>query len=690
MLWSRGFVGDDAVAALTPPLEPSPIPTLDTAAERLEHAIKRGERILVHGDYDADGITGSAVLLLGLRALGAAVEVHLPNRLTHGYGIHPDLVPSHAEHCELFVTVDCGITNLDEVAALRNLGCDVIVTDHHTPREELPDALIVHPRLAADGKTMQQLHGLVEPTGSGVAYHVLWRLHERLGLEPPLNLIDIAAIGTIADVAPLLGENRALVTAGLSRLAESEWPGVRAMISQSRIKGNPSARDVAFTLAPRLNASGRLGEPEKGLELLISPSDRRAREVAVYLDGLNAERRALQDRMFDEALSMVNPSDPAIVIGSDSWHPGVMGIVASKVLDRTFKPVFIMAQGQGSVRSTPGISAVKALEAASGALHRFGGHAAAAGFRIREGAEPEFKQALFDYMAQFPAPVPELVNDLVLEPWQVREDVWRGVQRLEPFGEGHAPPTFALTGPLQRVRAVGSGAQHLQLHVGDVKGVAWHLGDLAQELRNGIQGQGAAALQENEWQGRKSLEFVAADVRVAAPLGLKNHDPTTIADGPRIFRGGQANAEDALRIESIPIGEDPETAHAALSDLLRSAPAVCFDLDDPALESLRQDAARFPDLHEVRTAYLALRRRMTPQLGAVARERAERILRELALLDDNGQALSGDRRDPYASPSLRASLMQRYRFETLLTSYRHLDDDGFAHSVHTLFLAEQN
>ncbi|MDR9392668.1 MAG: DHHA1 domain-containing protein, partial [Trueperaceae bacterium] len=378
------------------------------------------------------------------------VDGFLPNRLTHGYGVHADLVPEHAERSDLFVTVDCGITNVDEVAALRAADTDVIVTDHHTPRATLPDALLVHPRLAADGVTMRSGHPGVEPTGSGVAFHLLWRLHARLGLEPPFELADVAMIGTVADVAPLLGENRALVRAGLERLADSAWPGVRAMAKQSRLAETPTARDVAFGLAPRLNAAGRLGEPEQGLALLLAPTERTARELATYLDARNAERRAIQDRMFDEAVDRVDPRDPALVVGDDAWHPGVMGIVASKLLERFYKPVFILARGQGSVRSTPGISAVDALAAAAPTLRRYGGHAAAAGFAVDPDRVDAFREAIHAHVATFPVPTPDVTVDAVLAPEDVDEDLWRGVRTLEPFGEGHPPPTFALAGPATR------------------------------------------------------------------------------------------------------------------------------------------------------------------------------------------------------------------------------------------------
>ena len=239
VLYARGF-GADIPGALEPPLALTQIPDLGAAAERLEHALRSRRRILVHGDYDADGISGTAVLTLGLRALGGDVTPYIPNRLEDGYGIHPARVTAHAERAQLFLTVDCGIGNLREIAALQAAGVEVIVTDHHQPGPELPECLIVHPKLSPLAR-----RGLPELTGAGVAFHLLWALHERLGLEPPFDYADLATLGVIADVAPLLGENRALVQLGLSRMADTKWPGLRAAMRQSRLKGPPSARDVA-------------------------------------------------------------------------------------------------------------------------------------------------------------------------------------------------------------------------------------------------------------------------------------------------------------------------------------------------------------------------------------------------------------------------------------------------------------
>jgi single-stranded-DNA-specific exonuclease len=674
VLWTRGLRSPEA---LQPPFERTRIPALTTAAERLAEALERGKRILIHGDYDADGISGTAVLTLGLRALGGKVTPFIPNRLRDGYGVHPARVAEHAERAELFVTVDCGISNRAEVAALQAAGVEVIVTDHHHPGQVLPDCLTVHPSLSPYAQ-----QGLPELTGAGVAYHLLWALHEHLGLEAPVEYSDLAAIGTVADVAPLMGENRALVTAGLTQLAESRWPGLRAMMARTLSHGRaPSARDVAFVLAPRLNAAGRLGEADLGLELLTTASERRALELASYLDARNADRRRVQDEMLAEALKLADPGAPALVLEREGWHPGVMGIVASKLLERFYRPVFIVAQGKGSVRSTPGISAVGGLEHAGDLLERFGGHSQAAGFAIRPGRVDAFRERVYDYALQHPTPQPQLVADALLAPSEIDPDLYRAICSLEPYGQGHPAPRFALTAPLEGVSSMGGGGKHLSLRVGGVRGVAWNRGEDAPTLRAAGVINAAVSLRENTWQGKTTLEFLADGVRAAQPLELS----APLAEGARAFyRTPPPEGVHAQRVQEIPLSSDLLRLTEPLEALVRGGQSVHFDLCEGELA--RVEALPLPPtLSEVRRAFVCLQRGTPLRADTPKAQLCRQVLEELDLIDTSGRALRGQKRDPYSSESFVKGLMERYKLQGFLKAYRALSDAAFSETVWTLF-----
>ena len=687
ILWARGL-RDDAADHLNPPLLRSPNPGLEAAAARLAAAVAGGERVLIHGDYDADGISGTALLMLGLRELGATVEAHVPNRLTDGYGIHPGRVDELAARADLLVTVDCGISNLAEVAALRARGVDVIVTDHHTPGEELPDCLVVHPRLSPLARA-----GLPELTGAGVAFHLLWALRERLGLEPPLDYADLATLGTVADVAPLLGENRALIKEGLARIPDSRWAGVRAMVRLSKLRGEVTARHVAFVLAPRLNAAGRLGESDKALELLTTASERRASELAAYLDARNADRRRIQDEMLAHADTKVDPGAPALVLEDPSWHPGVMGIVASKLLERYYKPVFIAAAGKGSVRSTPSVSAVEALKAASEHLTRFGGHRQAAGFALDMSRFGSFREAVWEYVGGFEPDVRTVVADALISPAEVDDGLYWAIRDLEPFGEGHASPLFAVAGRLELARAVGATGSTLQLRVGGVKGVAWQMGDLAGRLPLGGDVFVAATIRESEWQDRRSLELMAEAVRPSGPLRLEpgaRGDASAraarlVARAPRPGVPTEpAGPGQAGRLVAGPLA-DPVTD---LERLVAAGEPFVLDLSDADLARIEDEALSYPTVHELRRGLVAFRRGLQRGIPEPKLSRLTAALRELGLLDDIGRAVvtePGAKLNPMASDSLLHGLVRRYRLRNLVHAYRHFDDEAFAVAVVTLF-----
>ncbi len=699
ILWSRGL-RDDAADHLNPPLVRSPNPGLVVAAGRLAEAIERRERVLIHGDYDADGITGTALLLLGLRSLGGQVEAFLPDRLTDGYGLNAGRVEEHAARADILLTVDCGVTNVGEIAALQARGVEVIVTDHHTPGAELPDCLVVHPRLSPLAQA-----GLPELTGAGVAFHLLWALHEHLGLEAPMEYADLATIGTIADVAPLLGENRSLIKEGLGRLSDSRWPGVRATIKQAKLRGEVTARDVAFVLAPRLNAAGRLGEADLGLELLTTASERRASELAAYLDARNADRRRIQDEMLEHATTLVDVGAPALVLEHPDWHPGVMGIVASKLLERYYRPVFIAAAGKGSVRSTPGVSAVEALRHAAPHLLRYGGHRQAAGFALDMGSFDAFRDAITEYVGGFAPDVRTVVADAVIAPNEVDDGLFRAIRDLEPFGEGHPSPLFAVAGRLEMARAVGATRTTLQLRVGGVKGVAWQKGDLAGHLPLGGDVHVAATIRESEWQNKRSLELLAEAVRPSSPLGLSLDDGdepalakvALVSRAPRLGvaagarPGGSAapasNGVDRGSPTQVVTGLMPDPI-ARLEGLVASGTPIGFDLDERELTRVEDEALSFPTVHELRIGLTAFRRRTQDGIPEPKLSRLRLALRELGLIDDADRVVvtpAGHKVNPMESSSLLAGLVRRYRLRTFVHAYRHYDDEAFAVTVARLF-----
>ncbi|MGL4610599.1 MAG: single-stranded-DNA-specific exonuclease RecJ [Trueperaceae bacterium] len=701
VLYSRGLTLD-SLHYLQPPLELTQIPDLDAAAERLELAIKHKKRILIHGDYDADGISGTAVLTLGLRALGADVTPFIPDRLHDGYGIHPGRVREHIERADVFVTVDCGITNLKEIEMLQAANIEVILSDHHQPDTDIPKCLIVHPKMSPLAK-----QGLPELTGAGVAFHLLWALHNRLGLEMPLEYADIASIGIIADVAPLMGENRALVMAGLSRMANSNWVGLKAAITQSRIQGAPTARDVAFVIAPRLNAAGRLGEADMGLELLMTASERRARELAVYLDARNNERRKIQDEMLQIALQKVDPDAPALVLDDPDWHPGVMGIVASHLLEKFYKPVYIIAKGKGSVRSTPGISAVQGLHAAAHLLDRFGGHSQAAGFAIKRGNEEAFKEVICNYVAAQPKPERLLLADTLLSGSEVDDDLYKAICELEPYGEGHPSPMFALTDTLDMARAVGKEGNTLQLRIGGIKGVAWRQGERANSLPAGETVNAVVSLRENIWNEKRSLEFIAEDIRSAEYL---NYQTLSNEVNVHIFRGkptAEAHViqtpEDlqtsinvtVFHIQDLPSNDSLQLTKI-LTNFLTPSPnsqflnhSFYFDISSPKLHALNQLTMDLPTLSDVRRGFVFLQRGQGLPFSHLKTERIMTILRELELLNEHNQPYRGQKRDPYTSETLMTGLLERYKLQTFIKAYKYLDDGSFAQAVQTLFSASR-
>ncbi len=598
VFWNRGF---RSKKDLNPPLERLPLEGLEQAARRIIEALDKRQRIRVHGDYDADGLTGTAVLLNGLGKLGADIHAFIPHRLGEGYGVLMDRVPEHLEACDLFITVDCGITNHAELKELVENGVSVLVTDHHSPGATPPPGLIVHPALGEQARSALSqrgsaltplLKGQAHPTGSGVAFLLLWQVYELLGHDPPLEYADLAAIGTVADVAPLQGFNRALVQEGLRRLRSSANLGLKVLAAEHCREF--SASEIAFRIAPRINAASRLGQAEVALQLLTTQDMLQARPLAEHLTRLNLQRQRIEEQMLERIWPTIDATRPALVIHDAEGHPGVMGIVASRVLERYYKPVFITADGKGSVRSTPGISAVGALRHAAAHLKRFGGHAQAAGFAIAEEAIPAFTSAIQEYAGQFPAPVPEIT----LDGWLDGEDLGelhRALQLLEPLGEGNPEPIFFLQGRPEQVRLLGEG-KHLAFRLQGVRVIKWR--DNGDNLPDEL--DLAASLMLNEWNGEHTVELRAAAYRPtprpeeacgagwAIPVPFRKAVHQAVAEGARVYV--HAEGADWFISRGASVVKPQEAAYWFSLPVVPTYPQkVQIALSDKALDNLEKN-----------------------------------------------------------------------------------------------------
>jgi single-stranded-DNA-specific exonuclease len=440
----------------------------DGAARILEH-VARGSRITVHGDYDVDGVSATAVLVRALRTLGGEVDWYLPSRIDDGYGLAPATVERLAARgTDLLVTVDCAITAVEEVAAARAAGLDVVVTDHHAPRADgrLPDAPLVHPQVGG--------YPCPELCATGVAHLLSRALLDAAGMDADAADadLDLVALATVADCVPLVDENRRLVRDGLRTLASTRKPGLQALMDIARV--DPSgvdARAIGFRLAPRINAAGRLRRADAGLELLLTADLARARAVAAELDAVNVERRDVETQILFAAEAQVaeakaaGAEPAAYVLAAEDWHPGVIGIVASRVAERHHRPAVLIAldgdQGTGSGRSIPAFDLLGGLDAASAHLLRHGGHRAAAGLTIARGRVDAFREAFVAHAAATLAPddlMPAQRVDAVVAGDALHIGLAEELERLAPFGMGNPEPALLVPSALLAdPRAMGEG-----------------------------------------------------------------------------------------------------------------------------------------------------------------------------------------------------------------------------------------
>ena len=501
---------------------------MDRAVARVELALERGETIAVYGDYDVDGITSTALLTTFLRARGARVIPYIPDRLAEGYSLNTAAVTKLAlQGAKLLITVDCGITNRKEADFARGIGVDVIITDHHECREELPRCCaVVNPHRSDCPYPYKDLAGV------GVAL----KLALALTPEPERHRVlreyaDLSTIGTVADVMNLTGENRAIVALGLKLLPQVRRPGLRALMRECSLEDKAiTASTIGFTLAPRINAAGRMGCPQVALELLLTGDADRARSLAQSLCDLNRERQGIEQEIFSQCLTLLEEhpelARDAIVLAGRDWHQGVVGIVASRLADRFSVPAFMICldeegRGKGSCRSWGGLNLFQSLEQAEQLLESFGGHELAAGFTILEEQIPAFRERMQSIARAHAAGrrvASQLTIDAVLDSAQLLslENV-ADLQRLEPFGTGNPQPTFALTGATVSVLAPVGKGRHTRLKI-IRDGVSFNaiLFSYAPEdtgLRIGCKADLAFTVQINRFRDRSSVQLILSDWR---------------------------------------------------------------------------------------------------------------------------------------------------------------------------------
>jgi single-stranded-DNA-specific exonuclease len=548
LLHNRGLDSPQAVAAFLDPKltdlhPPELMAGMEAASARIIAALRAGQRICLYGDYDVDGMTGLAILYRCLSLRGGQVEYYVPHRIDEGYGLNLKAVEKIAAGgAKLLVTVDCGVTAVEAVARANQLGLDVIVTDHHAPDAALPAALaIVHPALPGGTYPNANL------SGSGVAFKLAWHLSRSLvgggRVDEPtrrllLEATTLAALGTIADVVPLLGENRVLAAYGLRGLVATEHVGLRALVESAGLVGERlDAYHVGFCLAPRLNACGRMGHARVAVELLTRADAERCRRIAEGLEKTNTQRQQVERDILQQALEVIErdklaeDGQAALVLAGEGWHAGVIGIVAARLVDRFCRPTVMIAlangQGQGSARSIDGFHMRDALAACSVHLASFGGHAMAGGLRLSAQNVGAFARAFCQHARANLSPdqlTPVLNIEAVVRLSELSLPVVRQLEKLGPFGRGNpnpvvmAPGVRLLTAP-QRMGRSGSTVSFIAAQdaagTGRTRCVGFGMAEMADRLSAGSIVDIAGRAVINRFNGRESVEFHLQDLRPA-------------------------------------------------------------------------------------------------------------------------------------------------------------------------------
>ena len=574
LLADRGYADAAAARAFLHPAlnqlhDPAALPGVARAAERIARAVAEGRPIVLYGDYDVDGVTASAILWHALRTAGARAACYVPHRIDEGYGLHADAIDAIADYraCPelrpagadppppLIVSVDCGITGVEPAERARRRGVDLIITDHHEfDPDALPDAcVLVHPRLprGAGGSDHAEAYPFGELCGAGVAFKLAWqfaRAHtgetDRLPAafrEALMNALPLAALGTVADVVPLVDENRVITTHGLGRIKQTPIVGLAALIEAAGLAGESiDAYHVGFVLGPRLNACGRMGHAREAVRLLTTDDAEEARRIAEELTRANDERRRVEQAILREAEAMLleggglSDDQRAIVLGKEGWHLGVLGIVASRLVERHGRPAVLLAMdnghAHGSARSVDGLCMHTALSACESLLDRYGGHAMAAGLALPSDRLDDFRRAMIEHVnarldVEQLKPLLRVEGELTLADCDL--PVFDHLARLAPFGRANPTPRLRLRN-LRLTRApepMGSSGKHLALHFDDGthprRAVAFQWGAYREALFPGERYDVIVKPKVSLWRGRRRAEIHVEDLARRTAAGLE-------------------------------------------------------------------------------------------------------------------------------------------------------------------------
>lgn len=505
--------------------DPFLMPDMEIIVDRVLQAIEQKEKIMIYGDYDADGITSITVLKSFLEERGLEVASYIPNRLDEGYGLNKTALKKiYDDGYRLIITVDCGISGIDEVDYANSLGMEVLITDHHEPAETLPKAVAV-----VDAKRKDNKYPFNQLAGVGVVFKLIQAISIKLDLEEKeyLKYLDIVCIGTISDIVPLIDENRVIAKLGLKLIAQTRNIGLKALLEVIGFK-NIDSTTISFGVAPRINACGRMGDEQVALDLFLEKDYDKAKKLAIKLNEYNIERQTIEKRIFDEATEKIekNEKDKAcIIVGSEGWHHGIIGIVASKVTEMYFKPSILICfegnDGKGSGRSIPGFDLHDALMECSDYLEKFGGHSMAVGVTVSRDKFELFKNKFEEYAKSHDVdkiiPVINIDSELSLK--NIDIDSVKSLQKLEPYGEANKMPVFMIRNlKINSIRALSEG-KHLKLTLKDdgymINAIGFNMGNLSNEYLIDDKVDVIGNLDINSFNGNDSIQLILKDIRKA-------------------------------------------------------------------------------------------------------------------------------------------------------------------------------